>query len=322
MRRLAPLVAGLLLSACAGAAVIAPAAPHAPDGWTPLAVETRPVGLGIPGGVRLAPGVGFAGGLQILAPAGDRLHGISDLKLVGDDLLAVSDAGDLFQARLTLDQRGRPVALTDLRARPLPAADGEPFASKSEGDAESLAVTAEGTLIVGFEQQPRLWSYGPLTAPNGRPVALPTPPVPTGNDGMEALAAGPGGWRVVAEGGGVWDCGPERCLEVIAAPVEPIPLRGWRVSGLDRDPGGDGWWVVQRLYRAPFDMRARIRRMDAAGALGPVMVELSLPSTTDNFEGIAAVRHGDGVRLYILSDDNGGGRQRTLLLAFDVTPVR
>jgi hypothetical protein len=67
-------------------------------------------------------------------------------------------------------------------------------------------------------------------------------------------------------------------------------------------------------------MRARIRRMDAAGRLGPELVVLSLPSTTDNFEGIAAVTTPDGgTRLYIVSDDNDNPRQRTLLLAFDVS---
>lgn len=322
MRRLTPLVLCLLLTACAGTAVVAPAAPPRQDGWTPLAVETRTIGLGVPGGVRRAPGVRFAGGLEILAAPGDRLHGLSDLKLNGDELLAVSDAGDLFRARIVLDRRGRPAGLTDLRARALTAADGGPFASKAEGDAESLTVTADGTLVVGFEQQPRLWSYGPWAAPQGRPAALPTPPVPPGNDGMEALAAAPVGWRVAAEGGGVWDCGPERCVEVVAAPARPVPLGDWRVTGLDRDPAGAGWWVVQRLYREPFDMRARLRRMDGTGTLGPVLVELRLPSTVDNFEGIAAAAFGDGVRLYILSDDNGGGRQRTLLLAFDVRSVR
>jgi hypothetical protein len=58
--------------------------------------------------------------------------------------------------------------------------------------------------------------------------------------------------------------------------------------------------------------------MTADGALGPVLIELKLPGVTDNFEGIAAVAHGGGVRLYILSDDNGNPAQRTLLLAFDV----
>jgi hypothetical protein len=76
--------------------------------------------------------------------------------------------------------------------------------------------------------------------------------------------------------------------------------------------------VVERLFRLPFDARARIRRMAPDGTLGPVLVELKLPGTTDNFEGIAAeARHG-ATRLYILSDDNFNPAQRTLMLAFDV----
>jgi hypothetical protein len=58
--------------------------------------------------------------------------------------------------------------------------------------------------------------------------------------------------------------------------------------------------------------------MDVDGALGPVLVELKLPGLTDNFEGIAAEPHGEGVRLYILSDDNANPVQKTLMLAFDV----
>ena len=58
--------------------------------------------------------------------------------------------------------------------------------------------------------------------------------------------------------------------------------------------------------------------MGANGELGPVLIQLKLPGTTDNFEGIAAERRGDGVRLYILSDDNNNAPQRTLLLAFDL----
>ena len=91
---------------------------------------------------------------------------------------------------------------------------------------------------------------------------------------------------------------------------------------MDRDPAGVGWFVVERRFREPADVRARIRRMDASGALGPALVELSLPSTVDNFEGLAAAATANGVRLYILSDDNGSARQRTLLLAFDVRSAR
>jgi len=46
---------------------------------------------------------------------------------------------------------------------------------------------------------------------------------------------------------------------------------------------------------------------------------MNLLLTIDNFEGIAARRLSDGrVRLYVISDDNFSGRQRTLLMVFDV----
>ncbi|HWQ85933.1 esterase-like activity of phytase family protein [Brevundimonas sp.] len=318
MRRLAAVSLTLMLGACAGAGVISEPWRGSADGWTPVAAEIRTVGLGVPGGVRLGPGVRYAGGVQILAPAGDRLHGLSDLKLSDGDLVAVTDAGDLVRGRLAFDGRGRLAGLSGLRLRNLTAGDGRAFPSKSDGDAESLAITAAGELVVGFEQTPRLWSYGPLDALRSRPSALAVPPVPPGNDGLEALAAGAEGLRAVAEGGGVWDCTALRCTEVAPPPSTPLAVADWRVTGMDRDPAGDGWFVVERLYREPFDMRARVRRMDPSGRLGPVLATLSLPSTTDNFEGLAAAAHASGTRLYILSDDNDNPRQRTLLLAFDV----
>ena len=52
-----------------------------------------------------------------------------------------------------------------------------------------------------------------------------------------------------------------------------------------------------------------------------VLAELKSPLTVDNFEGIAAIRRADdGIRIYIISDDNFSSNQRTLLMAFDVIP--
>ncbi|RZJ04019.1 MAG: Tat pathway signal protein [Brevundimonas sp.] len=322
MRRFAAVVLSLLLSACAGAGVVSQPWRGSAGGWTPVAAEIRPIGLGVPGGVRLASGVRFAGGVQIVAPRGDRLHGLSDLKLADGDMVAVTDSGDLVRGRLVLDRRGRLAGLSDLRLRGLTAEDGRAFPTKSEGDAESLAITADGELVVGFEQTPRLWSYGRLNALQDRPSPRAIPPVAAGNDGLEALATGPEGLRAAAEIGGVWDCKPARCLQLAPPPATPPTIADWRITGMDRDPAGDGWFVVERLYREPVDMRARLRRMDASGRLGPVIATLSLPSTTDNFEGVAATASASGTRLYILSDDNDNPRQRTLLLAFDVSAGR
>ncbi|MET4683757.1 esterase-like activity of phytase family protein [Brevundimonas faecalis] len=313
-------LAALTLAACASAVVTS--RPWTPPvdagGWSPAEASTRATGLGLPGGAVLADGVRFAGGLTLLTVPSSPLHSLSDLKLTGDGgFVAVSDAGDLAQGRLKLDGRGRLVGLEAFRTRRLTLTDGAPISDKAEGDAEGLAVTASGDLLVSFERDHRIWNYGPLTnLRTPQAVRRPDFPFPE-NDGMEGLAASADGWRVAGESGGVWDCSPVRCRVVVAPPETPLPDGEYRITGMDRDPAG-GWFVVQRLYRPPLDVRARVRRMDEDGALGPVLVELKLPGTTDNFEGIAAERHGDRTRLYILSDDNFNAVQRTLMLAFDV----
>ena len=310
-------LAALALSACA-TAVPAPLWTGGNGGWTAAEAEVRPVGLGLPGGAALTEGARFAGGVELVLNPASPLHSLSDLKLADeDDFVAVSDAGDLVRGRLRLDAAGRLEGVESLRWRRLTLPDGSPIVDKADGDAEGLFLGADG-VAVSFERRHRLWAYGPLEAP-ARPTPLASPDIAFPlNDGMEGVSAAPGGWRVAGESGGVWDCAPRGCRVVVAPPPEPVPDSEYRITGMDRDPGGDGFWVVERRFRPPVDVRARVRRMAADGTLGPVLIELSLPSTVDNFEGIAAVGRGGGVRLYLLSDDNGSERQRTLLLAFDV----
>lgn len=309
----------LALAACAGAVVSShPWTPPAgADGWTPAGGSTRQIGLGWPGGAQLAEGVRFAGGVQLVAAPLSPLHGLSDLALTGDGgFLAVSDAGDLVRGRLRLDEAGRLAGLDALRTRRLTDAEGVPLSGKAEGDAEGLMLTGDGEVMVSFERHHRLWSYGPLDALRRQPEPRPHPETAFPlNEGMEALAPAPGGWRVGGEGGGVWDCSPVDCREV----VQPAsPTDHWRLTGLTRDPGGGGWFAVERAWRPPFDLRARVRRMDAEGDFGPVLIQLKLPGLTDNFEGVAAVSNDDGTRLYLLSDDNANPMQKTLMLAFDI----
>ncbi len=317
----AAVVAALMLAGCA-TAVPAPLWNGANGGWTAAGVEVRTVGLGLPGGAMLVEGVRFAGGVELVLDADSPLHSLSDLKLLDeDDFVSVSDAGDLVRGRLRLDRTGRLTGVEALRWRRLTLPDGSPITDKADGDAEGLFLDADGDLAVSFERRHRIWSYGPLRALAASPRPMASPDVAFGlNDGMEGISAASGGWRVAGESGGVWDCATQGCRVVTAPPAEPVPDTEYRITGMDRDPSGDGFWVVERRFRPPVDVRGRIRRMAADGALGPVLVELSLPSTVDNFEGIAAVRRGDGVRLYILSDDNNNAAQRTLLLAFDVRP--
>jgi len=313
-------LAALTLAACASAVVTSQPWTPTPDagGWRAVNTSTRQVGLGLPGAAVLGQGVRYAGGVTVLAGMDSPLHSLSDLKLTGDGgFITVSDVGDLARGRLALDGRGRLTGLEGLRVRRLSLTDGTPISQKVEGDAEGLALTTGGDLLVSFERDHRIWNYGPLTAlRNPQAVRRPDFPFPE-NDGMEGLAASGDGWRVAGESGGVWDCSPTRCTAVTPPPEALLTDSDYRITGMDRDPAG-GWFVVQRSYRAPIDVRARVRRMAQDGTLGPVLVELKLPGTTDNFEGIAAERRGDLTRLYILSDDNFNAVQRTMMLAFDV----
>jgi hypothetical protein len=326
-RRFAALTALLAVSACAGG-------PNGPlpyqpavDGWIPAMATTRAVGLGLPGGAALAQDVSFAGGLELVVDTASPLHSLSDLKLTGPGggFVSVSDSGDLARGRILLDASGRLTGLEGLAFRRLTLEDGQPIQDKADGDAEGLALLPDGRLLVSFERRHRIWSYGRLPGLDARPTPVRSPDFAfTENDGMEGMAArhAGGGWRATGENGGVWDCAPAGCTVVQTPPVPPLSDRDYRITGMDRDPSGDGWFVVQRSFAPPVDARARVRRMGPDGALGPVLVELKLPGTTDNFEGIAAETRNGRTRLYILSDDNNNPAQRTLMLAFDVMPGR
>lgn len=306
-------VAAVLLAAaaCAGVATSTPQ-PAGPD--IPIRIEARRTPLGI-GGTTLAPGVRYAGGLTL---RGSHLHGLSDLKVEDDRAWIVSDFGDLIRLTLRFDSDGRLVTADQGTRRALVDIDGTALTSKARADAEGLAILPDGGMLVAFEGEHRIWSYG--TGGLERPVAVAAPNVDLPrNEGFEGLASAPGGWLVLAEGGGVWLCDARAC----AAFGDLRPSDGYCFTGADRDPRGDGWYVVERRWAPPLDLRMRVRRLSTEGRLSEPLIELRPPASVDNFEGIAAVATPGGVRLYLLSDDNANPFQRTLLLAFDVVrPAR
>lgn len=299
----------LLAAACAGIGTSRPLLPA--PGERPIPIESRATPLG-PVGATLAEGITYAGGLTLRGPD---LHGLSDLKIDGDTAWIVSDFGSLIRLRLLTETTGRLTGATAATARPLVDTDGSVLTPKPRADAEGIAILDDGSVLVSFERDHRIWNYGR----NGqtRPVPMPQPDaeVPD-NAGMEGLAtAGADGWLVLSEAGGGWTCQSTGCAPLPAYPE--IGEDGFRVTGADRDPAG-GWFVVERYFSPPLSMRARVRRLADDGTPGPVLIELRPPASVDNMEGIAAVETPTGTRLYLLSDDNDNPLQRTLLLAFDL----
>lgn len=304
------LVSALLLAAaCAGIGTSRPLDPAPGD--RSIRVEARATPLG-PAGATLAEGVTYAGGLTLRGPD---LHGLSDLKIVGDTAWIVSDFGSLIRMRIVTDTAGRLRRVSAALSRPLVDPDGAVLTPKPRADAEGIAILDDGSVLVSFERDHRIWNYG--RAGTGRPTPVPHPQVPfPDNGGMEGLAIADGdGWLVLGEAGGGWVCRLTGCVALSAYPA--MGDDGFRVTGADRDPAG-GWFIVERSFTPPLDMRARVRRLAPDGTPGPILVTLRPPASVDNMEGIAAVATPAGTRLYLLSDDNDNPLQRTLLLAFDV----
>ena len=306
-----------LLVIGAGATASASLTPHqasSPD-WEPIIVTSEPVPLRAPR-YRIGP-VRFAGGI-VLRSDDPRFGGLSDLRLdQAGDLIAVSDAGDLFSGRLVLDVAGRLIGIEGVRLRRLADLDGRPIEDKARGDAEGLALMPNGDVLVALEREHRIWRYGPGFA--DPPVAVPHPPHAFAeNQGMEGLVGdGAGGWYVAGEGGGFWHCDPVDC-EARASPPATA-LSGYRPTALALDDQTGGLLILERFYTAPIDTRMRVRRIDRDGAVKEELIALRLPATVDNFEGLVTTLKPDGsLRVYVLSDDNFSPRQRTLLLAFDV----
>jgi hypothetical protein len=100
-----------------------------------------------------------------------------------------------------------------------------------------------------------------------------------------------------------------------------VPANGFRVTDCAALENGD-LLVLERRY-VPFGiLSARVTLVKAdslkpgAKLVGKELLKLEHPLATENYEGIAAQRTPQGTVIFIVSDDNYGFFQQTLLLQF------
>ncbi|WP_334176173.1 esterase-like activity of phytase family protein [Pseudoxanthobacter sp.] len=308
----------------------------------PLPVETAPIGhfdLARPDRTRFGA-LTFLGGLAVRSP-GREVAGLSGLTLTGDgdDIVAVSDFGRWFRARLITDAEGRPTGLTDTWLGPILDVDGRPT-YKSRVDAEAIAALPAGGFLVSLEGRGLMRFRGPDPF-RARPVPVPLPPwlkrLPS-NRGIEAIAAErlPGGgarYIAIAEaatGDGLIPAAivpatPHEDAGFAAAAWRSRPVRavdGFSVTDAAFLPDG-GLLLLERRYDRPIGVYMRLRRISAAelAGRGPLTGEEILRADfgqeIDNMEGLAVHRDRAGrLIVTLISDDNRSLFQRTLLLRF------
>lgn len=310
--RAATFLIALASSACAQSAA------GTPD---ELAATPLPLSEQEPAGTLLGALV-FKGALH-LTSTDSRFGGLSGLAIdTAGHLVAVSDRGFFLDADLIEGPDGTLLGLDRAQFRPMLDSAGRPF-SPTDGDAEDVAIDAEGRRVVVFERHVRLEWFDPATSRALR--SAPLTGFGAGNRAVEALARlGDRGWLMIAETEGsesrlrhVWVGTPGRWQQTAYA-VNP----GHDVAGAAALANGDVLVIERAAGLAGFDIRLTRVAAPAGRRESPLegeeMLHLAPPRLVDNFEGVAVRVRNGRTAVYLVSDNNHSFLQRTLLLKFEL----
>jgi hypothetical protein len=270
----------------------------------------------------------YLGGLDI--PRMDQnIGGLSGLRWDAESgrLLAITDDARWVWIALVEDE-GDLTSIGPITSSPMLGSDGVPLTGKEQGDSESLTRSTDGGWLVGFERQHRIARFADLGARAQDTDIEPLPIFGTleDNGGLEALAGNEDALFLCAERS-VGRQGSANCaLRSRGGELEPLALDApaaiaeFAAVPTDADRGNDGsLYILFRSYDPVIGNTAGIAMMAADGTRSD-LATLRAPLTVDNFEGLAVREEGDRTFLYIVSDDNFSGSQRTLLMKFEVLP--
>jgi hypothetical protein len=293
---------------------------------TPV-VEARPI---IDGGIQVREERGLATlvGAFELASSDPEFGGLSGLVIEGDTMLAVSDHGSIWRARLESDSSGRLLGLTewDVAALGLPGVTRRPAL-----DIEALARRRDGYLIASLEQHRELLVIDPATFASvglqDLPLALAAGPR---NEGVEALASMPNGDLLAiseaTHGKGL--AAMARLVDGESSEGSFLPVEGFQAT--DATAFGERLYVLQRSATLLGGLRAVVTATNLSelgkGApdrplRGEVVARIDATFIGANFEGIAAARAPDGgIFIYTVADDNFSALLPTLLLQLKLPP--
>ncbi|MFT6073157.1 MAG: hypothetical protein ACJAZ1_000063 [Yoonia sp.] len=262
-------------------------------------------------------------------PFHENFGGLSGLLIEGNTLLAASDRGRLFQARVLRGPDGWLETPTDARMVIVPLLRNWP-AVNAETDLEGLARMLDGRLVLAFERFARIDTLENLEA-TPRPTHVWTTFRPYfGNKAFEAVATLPDG-RVLAILEGMpnagstvaylWngERGPRQEATGWSAGTDMPLSDGFVIVGADM--GSDGClYLLDRRFSWVAGFSHRIRRVSDLKDLGEV-IYTSAPSVMGNAEGISMTTLANGDLIATLvTDDNFVPLPPTRLIEYRLTP--
>ena len=272
----------------------------------------------------------FVSGL-VLSSENDDFGGLSGMRIVDNQLFAVTDKGHFLTAEINR-KNGILKSLDNAEISRLRDRKGKKLTRKKDSDAESLEISGS-QFLVGFERKHRVEAFnqkkGKLVADErAKAIDFAKHNLPN-NKGPEALALIPGTAKllVFAEDAPNTD-GRHRAFIVEGAKMDPLFVSrtvGYSLTDAAFSPDGD-LIILERFYTPVTGPAMRFRRFEAkkikpdAVLEGSIIMEATSSMEIDNMEGLAITKSNDGATLFtIVSDDNFSRNQRTLLLEFKLS---
>jgi len=314
-----PLKTTLAAAALAMGALFASAAPaSAQDDIFPL---TQPVALDPADPQREEVGeLIYRGGLEI-EPGEAKIGGISGLEWHDGRLYAVIDDGRWMTMEPD-EFDGRLIDLTAITVAPLLDERGRRLRGKDDSDAEAITRMTDGSWLVAFERDHRIWRYSADLASAAQPYSADLSGLVrpgADNNGIETLVMSVDTLILCGEfvDGARPNCrgieGGNNSDIAITAPIgpyDPVPTDGACAS--------DGaCYILLRDYTPGVGNHAAIVAV-GRGEEPQVIATFDPSITIDNFEGLAVREQYGKTYLYIVSDNNFSSSQRTLLLKFEI----
>jgi hypothetical protein len=270
----------------------------------------------------------FVRGWRLVSPH-SRFGGFSALARTGPDaFLLVGDNG--YATHLSLDSRG---AVSGVRIRPLPTADGQPV-RKSMADIEAIyADRQRGEVWLALEVVNEIWRLDADLSRIESRRRLPAPRWPK-NSGPEAMVRLADGRMIVFSENADDDSRGREALIFAGDPAMPGPAprrffydsqgRGL-VSDAATLPDGRILLVHRRLGFDPV-FTTIIAIADPAGikanaALRARTIGRVPAPLAENYEGAAISVEGGRTFLWLVADDNFNVWQRSLLVQFELVDL-
>lgn len=240
----------------------------------------------------------------------------------GRQVIAASDRGTLFNARLTRDAAGNITQITDVAEYAIHLPDGGPV-DRFKGDIEGLSRLEDGRLALSFEGYARIMTMDTLTADTIWTHSWDRFESYFNNAAFEGLATlSDGRLMAFVETRGRYGMGRAYVQETGGwTGPHPVPVTPrYKITGADLGPDGC-LYTIERRFNLFAGIEYRVMRhwqdgglWTAGAAWQSEPLYQSAKGRDGNGEGISVWRDGAGLRISVITDDGFLPLPRTQLV--------